>query len=269
MGIVYSVSANKGGVGKTSFVSNMAAAIVQKQRKARVLIIDTDAQGNASLAFGKNPRDYEHTIYDVLVNGMAIDAVKVNLIDRLDLLPSNVEMDFLDFDVLGNIEKYKRPFQLLKGPLDAVRDQYDYIFIDTPPAMGLVAGNVLVAADRVIVPFAPETFAVSGIVRVIDAIKDFRQKQNPDLKIDGIVAMMVDSRTVLHSEMLEKARQYCDKNKYHIYETVIPRSIRFANSTAYDGKPAVLSDGSNHIVAAYYDLMKEVLEHGKTASSVG
>lgn len=263
MGIVYSVSANKGGVGKTSFVTNLAAAIVQKKPKSRVLIVDTDAQGNASLAFGKNPKNHEDTIYDVLVEGKPINEVKIKLSDRLDLLPSNVDMDFLDFDVLTNQEKYTNPFHLLVKPLEAVREQYDYIFIDTPPSMGLVAGNVLVAADRVIIPFAPETFAVSGIVRVVDAINDFREKQNPKLKIDGIVGMMVDTRTVLHSEMLTKARQYCLQNDYHMYETIIPRSIRFASSTAYEGVPAVMSDAQNAIVAAYFELMEEVLTHGE------
>lgn len=267
MGIVYSVSANKGGVGKTSFVTNLAAAIVQKKPKSRVLILDTDAQGNAAMAFGKNPKDYEHTLYDVLVKGASIEEVKVNLIDRLDLVPSNADMDFLDFDVLTNIDKYKEFFYLLKKPIEAVRNQYDYIFIDTPPSMGLIAGNVLVAADRVIVPFVPETFAVSGIIRVVDAINDFRKKQNPQLQIDGIVALMVDLRTSLHSEMLPKARQYCQKNNYHLYETIIPKSIRFANSTAYVGEPAVLSDSSNHIVAAYYELMEEVLTHGEAETN--
>lgn len=262
MAVVYSISANKGGVGKTSFVTNLAAAIIQKNPELRVLIVDTDAQGNASLAFGRDPKSYVNTIYDVLVEGKSINDVKVQLTDRLDLLPSNVDMDFLDFDVLTNRDKYKNPFHLLVGPLNAVKDQYDYIFIDTPPSMGLVAGNVLVAADRVIIPFVPETFAISGIIRVIDAITDFREKQNPNLKIDGVVGMMVDSRTVLHSEMLAKARQYCDQNGFHIYETVIPRSIRFASATAYEGVPAVMSDANNAIVSAYFELMKEVLAHG-------
>lgn len=263
MAVVYSVSANKGGVGKTSFVTNLAAAIIQKRPKSRVLIVDTDAQGNAALAFGKNPKSFINTIYDVLVEGKSINDVKIQLTDRLDLLPSNVDMDFLDFDVLTNQEKYRNPFHLLVGPLKEIKDQYDYIFIDTPPSMGLVAGNVLVAADRVIIPFVPETFAVSGIIRVIDAITDFREKQNPDLEIDGVVGMMVDSRTVLHSEMLAKARQYCVENGFHIYETVIPRSIRFASATAYEGVPAVMSDANNPIVSAYFELMKEVLVHGK------
>lgn len=262
MGIVYAISANKGGVGKTSLVTNLGAALVKKNPRLRVLIVDTDAQGNASLAFGKSPDSFELTIFDVLTEGVAIDDVKVNLMERLDLVPANGDMDFLDFDVLTNQERFKQPFHLLKGPLDAIRDQYDYILIDTPPSMGLVAGNVLVAADQVIVPFAPETFAVSGIVRVIKAIHEFKEKLNPDLTIDGLVGMLVDTRTVLHSEMLAQARIYCVENGLHIYQTIIPRTVRFAAATAYEGKPAVLSDSSNPLVATYFELMQEVLEHG-------
>lgn len=268
MGTIYAVSANKGGVGKTSFVTNIAAAIVQKNRKARVLILDTDPQGNASMAFGKTPGQFTETIYDVLMDGLDLEAIKVPLMDRLDLVPSNKRMATLVFDVLDDTETYKRPLYLLKAALDKVREKYDYIFIDTPPDMGLIAGNVFIAADRVIIPFEPETFAVAGIIQVIEVIQDFQKKHRPDLVIDGIVAMKVDSRTVLHSEMLPKARQYCEKNNFHLYETVITKSIRFANATAYEGQPAVFADSSNPIVAAYYSIMKEVLAHGKKTAGV-
>lgn len=269
MAIVYAVSANKGGVGKTSFVTNIATAIVTKQPKARVLIIDTDPQGNASMAFGKVPAHFEETIYDVLVDGVSMDAVKVPLMDRLDLVPANKDMATLVFDVLADVETYRRPLYLLKGPLDAIRDQYDFIFIDTPPDMGLIAGNVFAAADRVIIPFEPETFAVAGIIQVIEVVEDFQQKHRPELVIDGIVAMKVDSRTILHSEMLPKARKYCLEHGLHMYETVISKSIRFANATAYEGQPAVLADPGNHLVKSYYDILEEVLTHGKTAQSIG
>ncbi|MFS0728361.1 ParA family protein [Paenibacillus sp. 1P07SE] len=263
MAIVYSVSTNKGGVGKTSLVTNMAAAIIQTQKKAKVLIVDTDAQGNSAMAFGKTPIDYEHTIYDVLVKGMSIEQVRVKLMDRLDFVPANKEMNFFVFDVLLNPKDYPQPLYLLKPAIDAVRDQYDYIFIDTPPSLEVVAGNVLLTADRVIIPFVPETFAVSGIENVIDVINDFKAEQNPSIVIDGMVGMLVDMRTVLHSEMMVQARKYCAEHGYHLYDTVIPRSVRFAAATAYDGKPAVLADQNNPLVATYFDLLKEVLKRGK------
>ncbi|MGX1402370.1 cellulose biosynthesis protein BcsQ [Bradyrhizobium japonicum] len=169
----------------------------------------------------------------------------------------------MEFDILPNIQQYTRPFSLLKNALEEVKDIYDFIFIDTPPSMGLVAGNVLAASDKVIIPFVPEMFAVSGLIRVIEAIQDFKSKQNPALEVSGIVGMMVDSRTTLHSEMLQQARRYCMENDLTMFETIIPKSIRFANSTAYEGKPATWTDYNNPIVAAYFDLMKEVVEYGQ------
>lgn len=264
MAIVYSVSMNKGGVGKTSLVTNLAAAISVQAPDKRVLIVDTDGQGNSSIAFGRNPNDFKLTTYDLFLGGCALSDVTIQLTDNLDLAPANDALNFLEFDVLIDVQKYGNPLGLLKPVIDAARPNYDYIFIDTPPSLGLVSGNVLACADRVIIPFVPETFAVQGLIRVIEAINDFREKTNPALDLAGVVGMMVDQRTTLHSEMLQKARQYCDSREIRMFETVIPRSIRFANSTAYSGKPAVLTDGANPIVAAYYELLTEVLENEPT-----
>lgn len=256
---VFSVSMNKGGVGKTSLVTNLGAAL--SSRKNKVLIIDTDGQGNASMAFKKKPREFERTTYDVLLGQESFQEVKIKINKQLDLVPANDEMNYLEFDVLGNFEKYKRPFSLLEGPLEEIKQEYDYIIIDTPPSMGLVAGNVLAAVDSVFIPFVPESFAVQGLIRLIEAVSDFSDKRNPSLTIEGVVATMIDTRTTLHSEMLPQARKYCLKNDIRMFETVIPKSIRFANATAYAGKPAVWSDKGNHMVAAYFDLLEEVLEH--------
>ncbi|MEH7440494.1 ParA family protein [Neobacillus drentensis] len=264
MAEIYAISMNKGGVGKTSLVSNLAGAITKKLKK-RVLIIDTDGQGNTSIAFGLKPHDFENTIYDVLTGEKTAKEVIVSVNEYLDVLPANNDMNFLEFDILPNIQQYAQPFSLLKKALEDVKDSYSYIFIDTPPSMGLVAGNVLAASDKVIIPFVPEMFAVSGLIRVIEAIDDFKSKENPALEVAGIVGMMVDSRTTLHSEMLQQARKYCVENDLTMFDTTIPKSIRFANSTAYEGKPATWTDYNSPIVAAYFDLMKEVVGIGEKA----
>lgn len=256
---VYAISMNKGGVGKTSLVTNIAGAVTKKLKK-RVLIIDTDGQGNTSIAFGLNPQDFEDTVYDILVNDKPAEEVIVSINEYLDIIPANNDMNFLEFDILPHIHQYKEPFQLLKKAIGKIKGSYDYIFIDTPPSMGLVAGNVLAASDKVIIPFVPETFAVSGLVRVIEAIDDFKSRENPSLKVSGIVGMMVDNRTTLHTEMLQQARRYCLENDLTMYETIIPKSIRFANSTAYEGKPATWTDYNNPIVSAYFDLIEEVFK---------
>lgn len=262
MSTVFSVSMNKGGVGKTSLVTNLAGAVVNKTN-SKILIIDTDGQGNTSAAFGFNPNDFEDTIYDVITGNCSFDQVTVNIDERLDLVPANSDMDFLDFDVLpytmGEKPKYEQPFFLLKNQLDKIKENYDYIFIDTPPSLSLVAGNVLVAADKVIIPFVPELFGVQGLLRVVKAIADFKRKYNPSLDIAGVVGMMVDQRTTLHTEMMQQARQFCLENEINMFDTIIPKSIRFANATAYDRKPAVLTEKRHKLVSQYFDLMKEVI----------
>jgi len=259
MTVTYAIAMNKGGVGKTSLVSNLAGVLSREYNK-KVLIIDTDGQGNSSIAFGLNPSEIMNTIYDVLMGGARTDEVIISVDENLDLLPANEDMSFLEFDVLPHQDKYPLPFQLLKQGIESIRHHYDYILIDTPPSMGLPTGNALAVADKVIIPFVPEMFGVKGLVRVLEAIEDFRKNLNPQLEVAGVVGMMVDSRTHLHSEMLQQARKYCLEQDITMYETIIPKSIRFANSTAYEGKPAVWTDAKNPIVYAYYELIKEVLE---------
>src|SRR5699024_7779228 len=258
MGVIYTISSNKGGTGKSSLVSNISSVIAENQGK-KILIIDTDGQGNLSIAFGLNPSDYENTTYDVLVKGTDIKDCLVKVTDNIDLLPSNDDMNILEFDILPKYQEYKRPFHLLYDKLSQIKNEYDYIFIDTPPSLGLVAGNVLVASDKVIIPFVPEMYSVRGLVKVINAVNDFKRRDNPNLEIAGVVGVMVDSRTNLHTDMLQQARRYCLENDIKMFDTIIPKSIRFANATAYQGKPAVLTESSHPMVKSYFKLTDEIV----------
>lgn len=260
MAEIFAISMNKGGVGKTSLVTNLAGAI-DKQLKKKVLIIDTDGQGNSSIAFGiTQPNDIENTIYDVLMGEKKIEDVVIKISSNLHICPANKDMNFLEFDILPNLDKHGEPFKLLSKHVKSIQDQYDYIFIDTPPSMGLVSGNVLSVADKVIIPFAPETFGVNGLINVIEGVNDFKSSHNPNLEIAGVVGMMVDSRTSLHPELLKQARMYCYEHDIKMYDTIIPASVRFANATAYDGVPATWTKlKKNDVVQAYHDLLKEVL----------
>lgn len=266
--IVYAVCMNKGGVGKTSLVTNLASILAKKHSK-KVLIIDTDAQGNSSIAFGKNPYDFKDTVYDVLVYGLPPEKAIQKLRYGIDLLPANDDMNFLEFDVLPNLEKFPRPFYLLKDGMDKLKKEYDYIFIDTPPSLGFVVGNCLAYADRVIIPFVPEKYDVKGLVRVVKSINDFRQNYNPSLQVGGVVGMKVELMTQLHSEMLEEARRYCDKAGLHMFDTIIPKSIAYAKSVAYSRMPATLSSEARNKLVRYYDelahefLMAESIVKGR------
>lgn len=125
--------------------------------------------------------------------------------------------------------------------------------------MGLVAGNVLAATDHLLIPFVPEVFGVQGFIRVIEAIREFEEQQGKATQIEGAVGMMVDQRTSLHREMMEQARDYCERNRIQFFDTLIPRSIRFASATAYARKPAVWVDKNNRLVDAYRKLLDEVI----------
>lgn len=260
MGDIIAISMHKGGVGKTSLISNLVGALVKKENK-KILIVDTDGQGNLSTAFGLSAEPLEHTIYDVMVDDFPVEDVLLEIDENLHILPANSRMNFVEFDILPNLEHYTEPFNILNNILNKVKDNYDFIFIDTPPSMGLIQGNVLVASNKVIIPYVPEMYAVNGLIMIHKAIQQFSEDYNPHLEILGVVGMLVDSRTTLHQEMLQQARAYCHENNINMFGTVIPRSIRFASSTA-EGKPATWLDKSNHLVHTYFNLLEELKDGG-------
>lgn len=259
MTTVYSVLMNKGGVGKTSLVTNIAAALHLTQPDKKILILDADGQGNTSIAFNQNPNSFEKTLYDCLIDQVEPEEIIINLRDNLDLLPSNDDMNFLEFDVLTDLKKYPDPFVLLQNVVEKIKTKYDYIFIDSPPSMGLIAGNILTVADEAILPFMPETFSVQGLIKVIQTIQEFQKERGVRAKIGGVVGMMIDGRSSLHSQLVLQARIYCETNNIKMFNTRIPRTVRFANATAAYGLPAVLADKNNDMVSVYFDLMKEVI----------
>lgn len=261
---IYSVLMNKGGVGKTSLITNLAALLATKYPNKKVLIIDCDGQGNASMSFDSLPSEFGANVADVFIGESTFNDVKIKITENLDIVPANDDMNYLEVDVLTKPDKFPSPSTLLKSAMEEIKSQYDYIFIDTPPALGLVAVNVLNVVDRVVIPFVPELYAVKGLKRVIEAIQEVKQEGRGEaLQLAGIVGMMVDNRTRLHVDMLQEARKYCDSHGYYLFKTIIPRSIKFANSVALEGKPAVWSSERNHpIVAAYYELLEELLEIG-------
>lgn len=257
---IIAITMNKGGVGKTSLISNLVGAI-SKREKARSLLIDLDGQGNLGISFGLVPENIENTIYDVLIGTKTIKEVTIPIKKNLDIVPANSDMSFIEFDILPNLHKFEKPFELLSNSIKEIADDYDYIFIDTPPAMGLIVGNALVASDQVIIPYVPEVYAVNGLIRIHNVITDFKNSYNPNLTISGIAGMMVDLRTTLHQDMLQQAKAHCAENDIVMFDTIIPRSIRFATSALY-GKPATWLNKDNHLVAAYFELLEELKEKG-------
>lgn len=252
---VWAVSTNKGGVLKTSITTNIAGIVSKDQR---VLIVDTDNQGNCLLTFGKNPDAADPTLYDVLVEDVPATKAIINVHPNIDVLPANDDMAFFEFDVLSNSKKYPKPFGLLKAALEPIKSNYDLILIDTPPNLGLSQGNALSCADRVLIPFQPENYSMRSLVKIVKAIRDFKDQHNRNLSILGVVATLVDQRTNLHSQVLQECRKYCQQQGFAMFDTVIPRSVRFASSVAYDRLPATLGDSKHPVVSHYKQLLEEV-----------
>jgi chromosome partitioning protein len=257
LGEVYSVLMNKGGVGKTSLITNLAALSAEKGH--RTLLIDVDGQGNSSVAFGLVPNDFSYTVKDLFTGQLEPEGVIFQLSENLDLIPSNNDMNLLEFEILTKLDQYPQPFRLIVNAVAQLKEQYDYIFIDTPPSLGLIAGNILSVVDHLIIPFVPEAFGVQGFIQVVEALEDFEENQGIQVKICGVVGMMYDIRTTLHREMMDEVRNYCDSTGIRLFKTIIPRSIRFSSAFAYDRKPAVMVDRNNRMVNAYRSLYKEVI----------
>ena len=224
------VSTNKGGVLKTSISVNLAGLLSRENKK--VLLVDTDNQGNVILSFGQNPDNIEISIFDILIGEKDIKkAIQKNVVKNIDILPSNDDMNNFEVVVLKNIKQYPEPFKLLQRKLNEVEHLYDYIIIDTPPNLGLVQGIAVTAADEVIIPFQPENYSMRSLVKILNFINEFKEDNiNPNLKVLGVIGTLVDLRTTLHTEVLEECRKFCYENNIHMFETVIPRAIRYANS---------------------------------------
>lgn len=256
------ISTNKGGVLKTSMTTNLAGVLAKEGEK--VLIVDTDNQGNCYVSFGGNPDSLKSTIYDVLINAHKIEKAVLNVHEGIDLLPANDDMAFFEFDVLADRGKFPKPFDLLQNQLQSIEKKYDYILFDTPPNLGVVQGNVLSYVDHVLIPFQPESYSMRSLIKIIKAINDFKGQSNKHINILGVVATLVDSRTTLHSEIITECRRYCFEKNIKMFDAVIPRSVRFASSVAFERKPATLSqDAKLPIVSNYFELYKEIKEQLK------
>ena len=251
LSVVIGITNNKGGCGKTSLMTNLIGVITSAE-SAKVLQIDLDGQGNAADACGLP--EARMTTADVLNGKISLSGAKKEVNPFLDVLQAGDSMSTFEFDILPMLKRYDNPFGILKPHIDQVRTKYDYIFIDTPPSLSLLVGNTFLASDHILIPFVPEPDSVKGFKRVVETIGDFNQAGNK-INILSVVPMMVESRTTVHSDILQQARRYCDENNITIWDGVIPRSVYVPKARAYERKPATLGKMRNtEAIKAYYDL---------------
>lgn len=253
MGKIIAVANQKGGVGKTTTVINLAAAL--GARSQRVLIVDTDPQGNT--ASGLNMHGGEGpTTYDLLINETpASEAVRRTAFAGVSLVPANQDLSGAQVELVGMLARES----LLKRSLESVQNDFDYIFIDTPPSLGLLTVNALTAADSVFIPIQCEFYALEGITQLLTNIKLIKQSLNPSLLIEGVCLTMYDSRTNLSREVMEEVVAHF---KEKTYKSIIPRNVRLSEAPS-QGKPISLYSPESQGAHAYEKLADEFLARNK------
>lgn len=247
----------KGGVGKTTSTINLAAAFAEYGR--RVLIVDFDPQGAASVGVGVNGHELDETIYTLLMNPRLSvkDVIVPTATENLDIVPANIDLSAAEVQLVNEVARE----QTLSRVLRPVMDEYDVIIIDCQPSLGLLTVNALTAAHGVIIPLEAEFFALRGVALLVETIEKVRDRLNPHLKIDGILATMVDMRTLHTREVLERLE---DAFGDIVYDTKIKRTIKFPDASV--ATEPILSYAPNHDGAhAYRRLAREIIARGDAA----
>lgn len=248
---VISVFNQKGGVGKTTTVINLSAALGEKGKK--VLIVDIDPQGNTTSGLGVDKRQLNSSIYDILVNELSIADIIVETSSvNVFLVPSNVELAGAEVELIGLEYRETR----LKNALENIKIEYDYIFIDCPPSLGILSINALTASDSVLIPIQCEYYALEGVSQLMDTIKLVKKSLNKDLEVEGVVLSMFDGRTNLSIQVVDEVKKYF---RGKVYGAIIPRNVRLAEAPSH-GLSVIDYDPKSKGAEAYEELAEEFLE---------
>lgn len=257
MGKVLAIANQKGGVGKTTTCINLAASLVATKRK--VLLIDLDPQGNASMGSGVDKHTLQRSVYDVLMDECELsDALQTSENGGYQVLPANGDLTAAEVQLLEMKMKESR----LRYALSAARDKFDFILIDCPPSLNMLTVNALVAADGVVIPMQCEYYALEGLSALVNTIKRIGQVLNPSLKIEGVLRTMYDPRNSLTNDVSAQLVQHFPNQLYH---TVIPRNVRLAEAPSF-GMPVLSYDKQSKGAIAYLALAGEINRRQEVAN---
>lgn len=251
---VIALANQKGGVGKTTTTVNLGADLSTLGN--RVLIVDVDAQGNATSGVGISKADIQKDIYDVLINEAPLaDVIMATQHENLDIVPATIQLSGAEIELTPQMAREIR----LKQALETVKEQYDYVLIDCPPSLGLITINAFTASNSILIPVQSEYYALEGLSQLLNTIALVRKHFNADLKIEGVLLTMYDARTNLGAQVNKEVRDYF---KDSVYDTVIPRNVRLSEAPSY-GMPISDYDPKSKGAECYLNLAKEVLAaHG-------
>ena len=254
MGRIIAIANQKGGVGKTTTAINLSASLASLGKK--VLAIDMDPQGNMSSGLGVDKNEVEKTVYDLIIGNIGIEeCIYEEVIENLDVLPSNIDLSAAEIELIGVDNKE----YILRDEVNKVKEKYDFIIIDCPPALSMLTINAMTTSDSVLVPIQCEYYALEGLSQLIHTIELVQERLNPELEIEGVVFTMYDARTNLSLQVVENVK---DNLKQTIYKTIIPRNVRLAEAPSY-GLPINLYDKRSSGAEAYRMLADEVIENAK------
>ena len=250
MGRIIAIANQKGGVGKSTTAINLSACLAEAGKK--VLAIDIDPQGNTTSGLGVDKNEADPTLYELLLGEADLnDCIINNVVDNLDLIPSNMNLSGAEIELVGIEERE----YILRNAIENVRDIYDYIIMDCPPSLSMLTINALTAADSVLVPIQCEYYALEGLSQLIHTIELVQERLNEELQIEGVVFTMYDARTNLSLEVVENVKENLNQN---IYKTIIPRNVRLAEAPSY-GLPINLYDSKSTGAESYRLLAEEVI----------
>ncbi|KOY79711.1 ParA family protein [Apilactobacillus kunkeei] len=255
MGHVISLANQKGGVGKTTTSVNLGADLATMGKK--VLLIDADAQGNATSGVGIQKSDIQKDIYDILVNEEPIsEAIIPSKHEGLDIVPATIQLSGADIELTPQMARETRLLNALKS----VSDQYDYVLVDCPPSLGLITVNAFTASDSILIPVQTEYYALEGLSQLLNTVQLVKKHFNPDLDVEGVLLTMYDSRTKLGKQVNDEVRKYFGDK---VYDTIITRNVRLSEAPSY-GLPIIDYDPNSKGSELYMQFAKEVLAaHGE------
>ncbi len=251
MGRIIAIANQKGGVGKTTTSINLSAALGAKGKK--VLVIDTDPQGNTTSGYGIDKNELDYSVYDLMLGECSVhDCIIKNVIENVSIIPSNVDLSAVEIELIGKEQKE----YILKKEIDYIKDMYDFIIIDCPPSLSMLTINSMTTANSILVPIQCEYYALEGLSDLLHTVNLVQERLNPELAMEGVVFTMFDARTNLSNQVVENVKSYLGQN---VYKTVIPRNVRLAEAPSY-GQPINVYDPKSAGAEAYAMLADEVIK---------